>query len=60
MFIQDKQQQQSNQHKHRLDRQILQVTLLDPHASPFERLFVSKSDNALIKFCGFDHQVFLL
>jgi hypothetical protein len=60
VFIQHMKEQQSTQSKYHLDRRIPQSALLDPQASRFEPLFVSKNDNALITFCGFNHQAFLL
>jgi DDE superfamily endonuclease len=40
-------------------RKIPRCALLDPQASPWEKLYVSKNDAALIVFCGFDHESFL-
>jgi hypothetical protein len=40
------------------DRRIPREALIDPQASPWEHLYVSKNDQALITLCGFDHHSF--
>jgi hypothetical protein len=40
------------------DRQIPRFVLLDPQASPWEHLYSSKNNQALITLTGFDHNSF--
>lgn len=40
------------------DRRIPRSALIDPQSSPWERLYTSKNDQALITLLGFDHQAF--
>jgi hypothetical protein len=43
--------------RQRRDRRIPRAALLDPSASPWAKLYVSRSEQALITVTGFDHQL---